>query len=206
MNRLSFRVWVGAGLIVLGALMLLERFGIFRGATSILWGLILMAGGAWFLYRFGTHTGSEWWAAIPGCALVGIGMEALLPSVLHNWGGFFFLSALGVGFFCVYLSGRERWWAIIPGGLFITLAFIAVMDSVFGVGESGGFLFLGLGLTFLLLAVLASLQWAWIPGVVLLVLGFVIGTPFAGATNYVWPVALILGGLLLIVQFLRRPR
>ena len=70
--------------------------------------------------------------------------------------------------------------------------------------ETGGFFFLGLGLTFLLVAVLAAMQWACIPGVILLLMGAALGyTSMNGALNYVWPAALILMGLLLIFQFVR---
>jgi hypothetical protein len=204
MSRWSIRAWLGAGLVVLGLLMLLERFGLFQGATSLFWGLVFLAAGAWFIYRFVTNMRSEWWAAIPGFALAGIGLESVLSPFLGQLSGFFFLGALGLGFFAVYFSDRERWWAIIPGGVLVTLGLITVIGNVFGVRETGGLFMLGLGLTFLLLAVLASLSWAWIPGVALLALGALIGTPFAGSMSYVWPAALILGGLLLIAQFLRR--
>ena len=204
MKQISFRIWIGAGLVLLGMLMLLERFGLFRGITNYFWGLLFLAGGAYFLYRFANNMRGEWWAVIPGSALIGLGLQSFVPGVLGDWSGFLFLGALGLGFFAVYFSDRERWWAIIPGGVLVTLGLTSALGDVFGVSETGGFFFLGLGLTFLLVAVLASLQWAWIPGVVLLVLGAVIGTPFVGSLNYIWPAALILGGLLLIFQFARK--
>jgi hypothetical protein len=204
MDRWTARVWIGAGLVVLGLLMLVERFGFLRGVTSLFWGLIFLAGGTYFLYRFVNNMRTEWWAAIPAFALLGIGGESLLSNLLPNWGGFFFLASLGLGFFAVYFSDRQRWWAIIPGGVLVTLGLSALLGDVFGMRETGGFFLLGLGLTFLLVALLASLQWAWIPGVVLLVLGALIGTPFAGAMNYLWPAALIVGGLMLILQFARK--
>ncbi len=203
MKRVDLRILIGAGLIVLGGLMLLERLGLFHGVTNIFWGLVFLAGGAYFLVRFANDMHGEWWAAIPGFALAGIAADSLLPPLLGRASGLFFLGALGLGFFAVYLSGRERWWAIIPGGVLITLGILSALTDVFGVRETGGIFFLGLGLTFLLVAVLASLQWAYIPGVVLLVLGALLGTPFAGALAYVWPAALILGGLLLVLQFMR---
>ena len=42
----------------------------------------------------------------------------------------------------------------------------------------------------------------WIPATVMLVMGVVIFTPFVGALNWIWPLALIGGGAYLI---LRRP-
>ncbi len=204
MNRVNARLWIGAALVVLGLLMLVERFGFLGGITSIFWGLIFAAAGAYFLYRFVNNMRSDWWAAIPAFALLGIGAESLLSRILPDWGGFFFLAALGLGFFAVYFADRQRWWAIIPGGVLITLAFIAVIPKVSGVGDTGGLVLIGFGLTFVLVALLASLQWAWIPGLILVILGAFIGTPWAGVANYVWPAALILGGLFLILQFARK--
>ena len=203
MKRLDFRILFGAALVLLGGLMLLERFGLFTGAASIFWGLIFLAGGGYFLYRFGLSPNAEWWAVIPGSALAGIGMASLLPG---RWGGLFFLGFLGAGFFVVYLTSRnERWWSLIPGGVLVTLAVVSVLSDVFGARETGGIFFIGLGLTFLLVAVLASAQWAYIPALVLLLMGAALGyTPFGGYLNYVWPAALILAGFILIFQFARR--
>ena len=86
----------------------------------------------------------------------------------------------------------------------ITLGIVAALTDLYGARETGGIFFLGLGLTFLLVAVLTSMQWAYIPGVILLLMGAVLDyTATAGALNYAWPAALILMGLLLIVQFTR---
>ncbi len=204
MRRLDFRVLAGAALILLGVLMLLERIGLFRGAANFFWGVVFLAGGAYFLYRFASHMQAEWWAAIPGFALVGMGADNLLPGLLGDWSGLFFLGFLGLGFFAVYFSGRERWWALIPGGVLVTLGITSAVGDVYHVPETGGVFFIGLGLTFLLVAVLASMQWAYIPAVVLLVMGALLGTPFANSLDYIWPAALILAGLLLIFQFVRR--
>ena len=205
MKRFDFRILIVAGLILLGVLMLLERFGIFHGAADFFWGVVFLAGGAYFLYRFAINMRGEWWAAIPGFALIGIGADNILPGILGNWTGLFFLGFLGLGFFAVYFTERqERWWALIPGGVLVTLGITSVLSDVYGAPETGGFFFLGLGFTFLLVAVLASMQWAYIPGIILLVMGALLGTSFAGALNYLWPAALILAGLLLIYRFVRR--
>ena len=90
----------------------------------------------------------------------------------------FFLGALGLAFFAVYLTGRERWWAIIPGGVLITLGLVAALTTRFGVVDNGGVLFAGIGVTFLLVGILSNARWAYIPGVTLLALGGLIGTAF----------------------------
>ena len=204
MKRMGIRVWVGIGLVLLGLLMLAERLGIFEGLMNLFWGLLFLAGGAYFLYRFANNMRGEWWAAIPGFALAGIAADSLLPRIFGDWGGLFFLASLGLGFFAVYLTGKERWWAIIPGGVLITLGLISAFSSIFGMQETGGVFFLGLGLTFLLVAVLASMQWAYIPAAVLLAMGALLGTPFTGLLNFLWPAVLIVGGLILVFQFFRR--
>jgi hypothetical protein len=201
MNRINFRILLGGALILLGALMLLQHFNIFSGAVDFFWCVLFLACGAYFLYRFALDMRGEWWALIPGFALIGVGASIILPG---EWSGFGFLGFLGISFLGIYLSDRQRWWAIIPGGVLITLGVIAALSNLYGARETGGFFFLGLGLTFLLVAVLASMQWAYIPAAVLLLMGVALGyTPLAGAFNYVWPLALILVGLLLIFQFAR---
>ena len=202
MNRSNVRVFIGGALVLLGVLMLLERLGVIRFAVAIFWGVLFFLVGAYFLYRFAVNGSREWWALIPGFALIGMGASALLPG---NWSGLAFLGFLGISFLAVYLNNRGRWWAIIPAGVLITLGVTAVLTDAYNVQGTGGIFFLGLGLTFLLLAVLASLQWAYIPGVVLLLMGVLLGySQFTGLINYVWPAALILVGLLLIFQFTRR--
>lgn len=201
MNRINFRILIGGALILLGVLMLLQRFNIFNSAVDIFWGVMFLAGGIYFLYRFTLDMRGEWWALIPGFALIGIGASSVLPG---RWSGLAFLGFLGISFLAVYLTDRQRWWAIIPAGVLITLGITSVLTNVYGARETGGFFFLGLGLTFLLVAVLASMQWAYIPGVILLLMGVALGySPTVGALNYVWPAALILIGLVLILQFTR---
>ncbi len=202
MKRLDLRIVFGAALILLGGLMLLERFGLFRGAASIFWGIVFLAGGAYFIYRFFSEPRQEWWAVIPGTVLAGIGLSALVPG---SWSGLFLLGLMGIGFFTIYFMDRSRWWGIIPGGVLVTLAITSVLQEYTNTQQTGGIFFLGLGLTFILLAVLASTSWAYIPGVILLIMGVVFGyTPYASWLNYVWPAVLIVVGLLLIYRFVRR--
>jgi hypothetical protein len=203
-KNLDFRILIGTALILLGGLMLLQRIGFFPGLLDVFWGVVFLAGAAFFLYRFASDPSAEWWAAIPGFALTGLAAEILVPPSLGNWHGLLFLGALGLGFFAVYASGRQRWWAIIPGGVLITLGIIAILTQKLGGQESGPFLFVGLGITFLLVAILAGMRWAYIPGIVLIVLAALVGTASATAFNLVWPLTLIVAGLLLIWQFLRK--
>jgi hypothetical protein len=208
MRRFDIRMIFGLGLMLLGGLMLLEKFGILRGASSLFWGAAFLVGAAYFFYVFVQSPQGSWWAIIPAMALLGMGASAILPHVFSGLGGGIFLGALGVAFFVVYATDRLRWWGIIPGGVLLTLALVSVLadSDTFNALGSGSIFFVGLALTFLLVALLPNpvgkMQWAYIPAAVLFIMGAVLGsTSTAGLADYVWPVALIIVGLLVIAGF-----
>ena len=117
-----------------------------------------------------------------------------------------FFAGISLAFWWVYFSDTQRWWAIIPAGVLLTLGIVSALDNVNGV-QTGGSFFLGLGLTFVLVAILpggASRSWALIPGTVLLLFGALLGTPLFGLADYFWPAVLILLGIYLVFRFFRR--
>jgi hypothetical protein len=200
MKRFDYRILIGAVLILGGILMLLDRTGLLKGASDFFWAGILAVGAAIFLFWFFSDR-SKWWAAIPGFTLAGMAASSLLLDRI-GWGGLAFLGGIGLGFWAIYFSGRERWWAIIPGGVLLTLGVTSVMSDAYGVMDSGGIFFVGLGITFLLVALLAKMKWAFIPAAVLLLLGFFLGTPFVGILEYAWiGILLVVGGILVISAF-----
>ena len=201
MKRFDYRILVGAALILGGVLMLLDQTGILKGAADLFWAGLLAIGAAIFLIWFFTDQ-SRWWAAIPGFTLAGLSVSSLLLNRI-GWGGLALLGGIGLGFWAVYFSGRQRWWAIIPGGVLVTLGITSVMSDVYGVMDSGGVFFVGLGLTFVLVAILAKMKWAFIPAAVLLLLGFFLGTPFVGIMEYIWIGILLVAGIILIVSAVR---
>jgi hypothetical protein len=181
--------------------MLLDQTGVLKGATDFFWAGILAVGAAIFLFWFFSDR-SKWWAAIPGFALAGMAAATLLLNQI-GWGGLAFLGGIGLGFWAIYFSGRERWWAIIPGGILLTLGATSVMTEAYGVVDSGGVFFVGLGITFVLVALLAKMKWAFIPAAVLLLLGFFLGTPFVGVMQYIWIGILLVAGVILIASAIR---
>lgn len=197
----DYRILIGAALIVGGILMLLDRTGVLKGATDFFWAGLLAFGAAIFLFWFFSDR-SRWWAAIPGFTLAGMAASTLLLDKL-GWGGLAFLGGIGVGFWAVYLRRPEQWWAIIPGGVLLTLGVTSVMSDAYGAIDSGGVFFVGLGLTFVLVALLAKMKWAYIPAAVLLLLGFFLGTPFIGVMEYVWVGVLLVSGVILVVSAIR---
>lgn len=208
----SNAIW-GILLIVGGLLFLLQNLGIFRGLAALMWVVLFGAAGLFFLYLFLKDLASNWWAAIPGSTLLGLSATVFFgevgPRFLQPISGSIFLFSIGFGFALVYLANPRNWWAVIPAGVMTTLGVVAGIDA-FGPRwmDSGGVFFVGLGLTFLLLGMLPArgeqgqaehgLRWAFIPGVILLVMGILIGTPFIGAFGYLWPLVLIVGGAYLI--------
>jgi hypothetical protein len=199
---------LGAILVAAGILLLFSNFELFGALTSLVWTMLFSAGGLVFLYLFLTDYRGRWWAAIPGSALLGLGMVILVdnfaPRFLQPLSGSLFLFAIGVGFALVYIAVPQNWWALIPAGVMTTLAVVAAVDQLnLPWLDGGSVFFIGLGLTFLVLAVLPTqrehqLRWAFIPGGILLIFGLLIGTPFIALFGYLWPLALIIVGVFLI--------
>ena len=202
MKRFDYRIAVGLALILGAALMFLDKADILKGASDFFWAGILAIGAVIFLVWFFSDR-SKWWAAIPGFTLAGMSASSLLLNRL-GWGGFAFLGGLGIGFFAIYISRRDMWWAIIPGGVLLTLGINSALTEAYSIVDTGGVFFAGLGITFLLVALLARMNWAYIPAAALLVIGFFVGTPFTGVLSYVWIGVLILGGAALIIGSLRK--
>lgn len=204
---------LGALLLVAGTLLLLQALGA-SVATGLFWGVLFLAGAAVFWYLFTTDQ-EHWWAAIPGGALLGLGLtvltgEAGLPGAAV-WGGSLFLGSMGAGFAAVYLREHERWWAIIPAGVLITLALTSAWDAaVAGESGSGALFFAGLAVTFVLVAVLPGgpgRRWAWIPAAALAALAVLIAleaTALLSVLDYLWPLALIASGGVLLWRALGR--
>jgi hypothetical protein len=210
MKRVESRILWGLLLIAGGVLFLLDSLGVIAVGT-IVWPVLIGIGSLGFLFVFATAPQTNWWAAIPGFVLLGltgtIALDQLAPETAGEWGGALFLGGIALAFWVIYLVNPEHWWAVIPGGVLLTLALVAGLSSALEGVEMGGIFFFGLGLTFALLALLPTpegrLTWAIIPAIVLLAMGALITAAAAQLINYVWPAALILGGLYLLYRVFR---
>lgn len=203
MRRYDPRLILG-GLLVLGGLLsLLDTMGVITNGGGIFWGLLFAAGGLFFFYML-TNNRENWWAAFPAFTLLGLAISSLLPDSLEAFDGLVFFAGISLGFWWVYFTGTDRWWAIIPAGVLLTLGVVSSLDNVSGI-ETGGLFFLGLGLTFIFVAILpgekSGRSWAWIPGVILLLFGVLLGTPYQGITDYLWPAVLIILGGYFVLRF-----
>jgi hypothetical protein len=136
-------------------------------------------------------------------------VDAFLPGI-SNLGGALFLGGIGLGFWVIYFTNREFWWAIIPGGVLLTLGVVTLSEDWIDGDSGGGVFFMGLAITFLLVALLAkpreSFWWAYIPAGVLFVFGVFLIGPLQSVFNFIWPVALIAVGVIVLFRNFRRDR
>jgi hypothetical protein len=210
MKRFDVRAIGGILLIIVGILLLLQNFGILRIVVALIWSLIFGVGGLVFLYMFLTNR-TQWWAVIPGFALLGlaalIALDQFLPRIGDILGGTIFLGGIGLAFWVIYFLHREHWWAIIPGGVMFTLALVTVASYVLGGDWAGGVFFLGLGATFGLLYFVPTphgrMKWALIPAAVLLVMGVLITAVATGGLAFLGGAVLILVGLYFLFRMFR---
>ncbi|HRW06622.1 MAG TPA: hypothetical protein P5121_16070 [Caldilineaceae bacterium] len=211
-DRRNGFIW-GLLLIMAGVIFLLQNMGFFVNIGAWLAMVLFGTGGFVFLYVFLTDFKGRWWAAIPGSTLLGLAatifFESYGPRFLNGLGGPAFLASIGFGFVLVFLADIRKWWAIIPAGVMSTLAVVAGVDELHIRGmDTGGIFFLGLGCTFLLLFLLTGQRekrqnWALIPAAVLLIMGVLIGTPWIGYMDNLWPLALIAVGAFWVLRNLR---
>ncbi len=204
---ISSRVVWGLVLVIGGALLLLDTFGIFKGG-ALFWTIILAIAGVVFLSVYISNH-AHWWALIPGVIFLALAALLGLNSFVPNFSdtrlsGAIILGGIGLSFLLVYLVERRNWWAIIPAGVMATLAVVSTLDPALSGNASGGIFFLGLGLTFGLVAVLPTssgqMRWAWIPAGILGIFGLLLLLAAGQLFNYVWPAALVVVGVLLIVR------
>jgi hypothetical protein len=130
-----------------------------------------------------------------------IALDSLFPNFSGVFGGAAFLAVIGLSFWIVYFMNRTYWWAVIPGGALLTLAVVAGLPGIVPGEYLGGVFFLGLGLTFGLVAILPTpggrMRWALIPGGILFAMGIFITAISTQYANLIWPIALIIAGLYL---------
>jgi hypothetical protein len=209
MKILESRIFWGGLLVLAGVLFLLQNLGLFR-IGELFWVVLLALAALFFLSIF-LQNKANWWALIPGLTLISLGIIVLMnwitPDHSERWSGSIILAGIGLSFALIYLVARQNWWAIIPAGVLFTLAVIAGLEEFFPALGTAGLFFLGLGLTFALVALLPNpqgdLRWAWIPGGILLLVGSIFLVAGGNLFVYVWPVILILAGGLFIVRALR---
>jgi len=207
----STKGYIGLGilLVALGILLLLQTYHLLPDLGGLLWGLLAIAGGLIFLAMFATNR-ENWWTAIPGFTLLGVGGTILLADRGGNWAGASVLAGIGLGFWAIYLVRRDMWWPIIPGGTLLTLALVAGLSDAIPGDRIGGIFMLGLGVTFLLVYLLsasgARMTWALIPAAILALIGVLLLLGMELFAAAIGPLALIVLGGFMLYRALRARR
>jgi hypothetical protein len=209
---LESRILWGSLLILGGIGLLLQNLGILPFG-GLIWVLILGVGGGIFISVY-LESKEHWWALIPSISLfavaAGILLDMLVPAIGEILSGLVILGGIGLSFLLIYLSNRHQWWAVIPAGVLFTLAVVAGLDNSPWNVDTGGIFFLGLGLTFLVIAWLphpeGAMKWAYIPAIVLLVIGAAITAVSENLFGVIAPAVLVLAGLLVIWRTVFRRR
>jgi hypothetical protein len=200
-------VW-GVLLILAGVLFLLNALNVIQ-ISDYLWAILFLFAGIVFLTVF-IENRKNWWAIIPGFVLIGVGLVALfnllIPEFPESLGGGIVLGSLSIAFILIYLFNRESWWTIIPAGVLGTLAIAITIEPWLSDLQFVSLFFLGLGLTFAILGLIPNpegkMGWAFIPAIVLAVIGAIF-LFVGGSIEYLWPVALIVGGLFILIRAFR---
>ncbi|MCE9647771.1 MAG: hypothetical protein K8S20_17385 [Chloroflexi bacterium] len=210
--------FLAIGLVFLTLLFGGHWWGAFPGFTLAALGVLILLpksledfGGALFLggiglsfwYVYFSSRLERWWAIIPAGVLSALAVMIVVAQRFEELGGAIFLGGIGLAFLFVYFTERhERWWALIPAGVLMTLAGVTVAAQRFGEFQTAGFFFIGLAITFLLVALLTGMRWAYWPALALAVMGLLGIASLLEYANYFWAVALMAcGGLLLFKYF-----
>ncbi|NJN44337.1 MAG: hypothetical protein HC806_06195 [Anaerolineae bacterium] len=214
MKIFSSRVTWGLLLIGAGAVLLLQNLNLLP-QNPIIWIVVFGVGALYFLLGYFSSR-EYWWAAIPAFSLMGLSLMAGWELIFRNrlsqdLSTTHFLGIIGLGFIAVYLRSPKQWWAIIPAGALISIAGVGALETLIkepGPVEIGGVLFLGMGVTFFLVFLLPSAdgrrRWAIWPAIGLLFVGGMITAAATDLLGILWPVALILAGLLVIMRGFKR--
>ena len=210
----NYRTLFGVVLILAGSLLLAQRNGLIGGDwNDAILTLVFGVGTIYFASLF-FESRSRWWAALVAFIFLGITAENLLeiffPSVPGFYSGASILFLMGVGFLAVYFLDRQMWWAIIPSGALLSLTGVVIFDEV-GSGlpfDTAGILFVGLGLTFLVLYFLPvdgpRLTWAIYPALALVAFGLFVGVGERELWDVIWPALIVLLGLYFVWGAFRR--
>lgn len=208
MRRASGLLW-GLLLIAGGFLLLLQNLGYLNNVSPYLWTALLAGAGAAFIIGYVLDR-SRWWAIIPGIVLLGLSVVTFISTMdsplMEQLSGAFFLGSVALAFWVVYIVRRDYWWAIIPAGVLTTLAVVAGLEDRTSGLASGGIFFIGLALTFLVVLLATRMQWAIFPALALGIMGVALWIGFGRVIDYIWPLALIAGGIYLLFRVWRPAR
>lgn len=208
-RRRSLLLWAAA-LILAGVLLLVFNLGLLNRyeplAQYIVAGGLALVGVAILIGYLVQRI--NYWRLMPGWTLLALAAMvylSTLPAVPRPYLASVIFIGLALAFATVYLVDRvEHWWAILPGGFMLVLAgVIALTVHVTRTEVLGAALFVGMGLVFFLVYLLAGPRrhwWALIPGGVLVLFGLIVYSVDNELQNAIlrwWPASLLVIGAVL---------
>lgn len=204
MKTISWRAIVGVLLILFGGIALVNALGLVKLEGDLagwIFAGIFVLSGAIFLYVLAQSPKTNWWAAIPGCTLAGLGIMIALvniPGFIEEIGVGIFLASIGLAFLIILLVQRTFWWAIIPAGVMFSVALLVGLSFIESF-DSPWLMFFGFAATFAAIALYTrqpeeKFHWAWIPALVFVILGGLMGLEKFELLKFLLPAALVLGG------------
>lgn len=203
------RILWGLLLILAGVLFILNQVGTIS-IGDYQWAFIIGIGGLAFVSVFVSDR-KQWWSLFPGFALL-IGAVVLLletayPQLPDEFGGMIATGGIGLAFLIIFLINTTNWWALIPAGVLLSISIGLGLSGFIPALDEGGVFLVGLGITFGVLGLLPTQQgrmrWAFIPALVLIVIGLFVLLSAFNLFNVLWPLALIAAGILIIYTVLR---
>ena len=220
-SRLRYLFWrtdfVGIAMIVSGVFFLLINFKLIPASDFVLarvLGILFIMVGLLFLFFSGAGRWLSWFV-IPAGAFLTVGIVTLV----FGWNRFFSLDSaaflslgFGLTFLALFYFRRGHLWVLIPTGVFIGCSAWIVMALHFPVFGWHPILPLGcLGISFLLIWLYSvqkrRMQWSLIVGLIIVAAAFfyLLGVLLT-RWSILWPVLLILAGLLIPVWITLRGR
>lgn len=216
-------IW-GAILVLAGAGFLLWNLGALASfETTLAWTLVaffaLLGLGYVFSYL---NQRSQWQRLIPAFTWFSVAAVIFLAArgAATLWVAVTLLAGIALAFLVIYLSDREeRWWALIPCGTMVVMTAVILLSAqpAMDMALVGAALFGGMALVFFLLYALAGdrqrFGWALTPTAALSVMALAAlgmylprALPVLAEAAPLWPILVILGGILLIAAAILRSR
>lgn len=147
------------------------------------------------------------WRAILGVLLILFGSVALLQALdvitlqgdISAWimAAIFILGGL-IFLYVLLQAPQTNWWAIIPAGIMVSIALLVGLSFLPGF-DSPWLMFFGFAATFGAVALYTRqsnerFHWAWIPALVFVILGGLMGLNQFEMLKFILPLAMLVGG------------
>lgn len=207
--KINGRYIVGIALLIMGFLAIISNLQILgERSVRIGWAVIFGVASAFAFYYSAKRPGQRW--LLPaGLALLGLAVSRVLAyfPASEDFGNLTAAASVGLALLLAVFYGMKNWLLVIPAGLFLSLAAVEAFRAWQLDLPTEGALFLGTGLSFLVLFFLPSrigkTNWALIPAAILLAVGALASyQDVSQATGYILPVLLLLaGGGVLVYTF-----